>query len=102
MDSYFKVASIQTLAPGAMKLVQVQGKSVLLVNVAGSFHAVNEVCTHRGCHLSKGTLAGQLVTCPCHDARFDVITGAVAGGPATMPVDVYPVKVQGNEVWVAV
>jgi 3-phenylpropionate/trans-cinnamate dioxygenase ferredoxin component len=30
--------------------------------------------------------------CQCHGSRFDITTGAVIDGPATEPLNVYPVR----------
>jgi 3-phenylpropionate/trans-cinnamate dioxygenase ferredoxin subunit len=40
------------------------------------------------------------VVCPCHFAEFDVRTGAVLAPPATVPIKVYPVRVQGSDLQV--
>jgi len=40
------------------------------------------------------------VICPCHFAEFDVRTGAVLTPPATVPLNVYPVRVEGNDLQV--
>jgi len=65
-------------------------------NVDGNFCAIQARCTHRGGPLNKGRLEGSLVTCPWHGSQFDVCSGAVRRGPATEPVGVYRVTVEGD------
>jgi len=65
-------------------------------NVAGSFCATQEKCTHRLGPLSKGKLDGSTVTCPYHGAQFNVCTGAVLRGPAIDPLKTYRVVVDGE------
>jgi nitrite reductase/ring-hydroxylating ferredoxin subunit len=65
-------------------------------NVAGSFCATQEKCTHRLGPLSKGKLDGSTVTCPYHGAQFNVCTGAVLRGPAIEPLKTYRVVVEGE------
>jgi 3-phenylpropionate/trans-cinnamate dioxygenase ferredoxin subunit len=101
MEGFAKVGMTRDLAPGTMKVVRTPGGKRLLVNAAGSFYAIDPDCTHQGCDLVDGALSGTSVTCPCHFARFDVVTGQIVGGPATEPVQTYEVKVVGDEVWVA-
>jgi len=50
-------------------------------------------CTHRGGPLHEGRLDGDCIVCPWHDSAFDVATGAVRRGPATMPQPAYEVRV---------
>jgi len=89
------------LAPGSMVAFQVDGKSVAIANVGGEFFAFDNVCTHQGCDLATGALDGVVVTCPCHGSRFEVTTGAVVAGPATVPVETYAVEVVGDELQVS-
>ena len=65
-------------------------------NVAGTFCATQEKCTHRQGPLSKGKLDGSTVTCPLHGSQFNVCTGEVLRGPATDPLKTYQVVVDGN------
>ena len=53
-------------------------------------------CTHRQGPLNEGTLDGSTVTCPYHDAQFDVCTGAVLRGPAREPLATFQVIVDGE------
>jgi 3-phenylpropionate/trans-cinnamate dioxygenase ferredoxin component len=49
-------------------------------------------CADEPCPLSGGLLTGTTVMCQCHGSRFDITTGAVIDGPATEPLNVYPVQ----------
>jgi 3-phenylpropionate/trans-cinnamate dioxygenase ferredoxin subunit len=54
---------------------------VLVVRQDGALHALDDLCNHAGCQLSRGRLEGGLVTCPCHLMAFDVRTGALRSIP---------------------
>jgi nitrite reductase/ring-hydroxylating ferredoxin subunit len=69
---------------------------VAVFNVTGSFYATQSKCTHKQGELSQGKLDGSVVTCPKHGAQFDVITGAVLRGPATVPLRTCKVIVEGD------
>jgi len=101
MPDFRRVMEERNLQPGWMKQVVAGDKRVLVVNLDGTFHAVSDTCTHTGCRLSKGKLEGNVVFCPCHAAKFDVTTGAVLAAPAVIPLEVFPVKVEGGAIWVA-
>jgi nitrite reductase/ring-hydroxylating ferredoxin subunit len=78
--------------PGSALLVG----NVSAFNVAGSLCATQARCTHRQGPLSEGKLDGSTVTCPWHGAQFNVCTGAVLRGPATQPLKIYRVVVEGE------
>jgi uncharacterized protein YbjT (DUF2867 family)/nitrite reductase/ring-hydroxylating ferredoxin subunit len=83
---------ISEVPPGSALLVG----NVAVFNVAGSFCATQDKCTHRQAPLSEGKLDGTTVTCPYHGAQFDVCTGAVLRGPAKDPLKTYRVTVDGE------
>ena len=100
MSKLVKIAETKDVAPGTGKVVAAEGHSVALFNVAGTFYAIDNTCTHRGGPLGEGELAGEVVTCPWHGAQFNVKTGEVLASPAPKGVRSFPVKVQGNDVLV--
>jgi 3-phenylpropionate/trans-cinnamate dioxygenase ferredoxin component len=96
------VGKTDEVPEGEMRAYQVGGEDVAVANVSGSYHAFGDVCTHRQCQLSEGDLEGTIVTCPCHGSQFDVTTGDVKNGPATLPVDTYEVALEGDELRIGV
>jgi nitrite reductase/ring-hydroxylating ferredoxin subunit len=102
MADFVKVAKTAEIVPGQGKMIEVGGKKIALFNVEGSFHAIDDTCTHRGGPLSEGSLDGKEVTCPLHGARFDVTTGGVLGPPAPQGVARYNVRVEGTDIEVEV
>jgi nitrite reductase/ring-hydroxylating ferredoxin subunit len=99
-DGFVAATSMAELAPGAMKWVVIDRERVLIANVEGAVYAIRDCCGHRGAPLSKGTLAGHVVECPLHYARFDVRTGKLLSGPVSTDVPAYPVRVDGDTVYV--
>ena len=97
--TYWKVAAVGELSPGETKKVSpVRGEHVLLCNVGGAYYAIRDTCTHDGGMLGFGELDGNIIECPRHGARFDVITGQAVAPPAVRPVHVYPIRTQGEDV----
>jgi len=68
----------------------------------GNLHAISDVCSHGAVSLSDGDVEGRTIECWLHGSRFDLHTGAALGLPATHPVPVYPVTVDGERVLVDV
>ena len=56
-------------------------------SIGGRLRAFDDACTHRGCSLAEGSLAGPTVTCRCHKGRFDLRTGDTVEGPIRSPKD---------------
>ena len=71
------------------------------VRVCGTGDVADE-CTHAEVPLSEGDVENGTVECWMHGSRFDLRTGAPTGLPATEPVQVFPVRVDGDDVYVAV
>jgi nitrite reductase (NADH) small subunit len=102
MADFVKVAKTDEIPPGHGKMVEVGGKKIALFNVEGSFHAIDDTCTHRGGPLSEGVLEGKQVTCPWHGAIYDVATGEVLAPPAPQAVARYNVRVKDSDIEVGI
>jgi nitrite reductase/ring-hydroxylating ferredoxin subunit len=74
--------------------------SRVLVQVGGSLHALSAVCPHEQGDLREGTVSGGVLWCPVHGAGFDCRTGRVVHPPATSALAIYPVLVDGEQVYV--
>ena len=68
----------------------------------GELHAISDICSHGQVSLSDGEVEGRTIECWLHGSRFDLVTGRPTGLPATKPVPVYPVKIEGDDVIVDV
>ena len=105
--SYTKATDTRELQPGTMRKIAVEGKTILLVNLDGEFFALSNTCTHMGGSLADGVLEGDVVRCPRHHAGFEVKTGRCVIPPKILlfnghaaDLQTYPVKVDGDAVWV--
>ena len=64
--------------------------------------AVENTCSHAEVALSEGEVADCQIECWLHGSMFDLRTGKPTNLPATEPVPVYPVRVEGDDVLVDV
>ncbi len=115
MAEFVEVAGVNDLKDGAMKMVTVAGKEVLLARVAGKHYATQDRCQHMGGDLSRGKLEGTVVTCPLHGSQYDLKDGHVVRWTkwsglllalakmvkSPRPLKTYEVKVEGDKVLVA-
>ncbi len=100
MAKKVKVGEVAELEPGEGKTVEVDGVSLALFNVDGTYFAIANACTHVGGPLGEGSLIGKEVTCPLHGAQFDVTCGKALSGPASGDAKSFPVSLVGNDVFV--
>ena len=97
MSEFVKVAQTGEIAPGTGKVVEADGKRIAIFYVDGTFFAIDDTCT-----LSEEMIVGTEVTCPRHGAVFDVTSGAVLGPPASLSVANYAVRVEGENLEIAI
>ncbi len=96
------VCTIADLAPGEARRVELAGgvAIALVRDDAGGFHALADVCSHGNVALSDGEVDGTTIECWLHGSTFDLFTGRPLSLPATRPVPVYPVTLEGERVLV--
>jgi len=95
-------AKVSEVPRGGMKVVETGGLRIALCNVEGRIYAIEDVCTHDDGPLGEGRLDGFEAECPRHGARFDVRSGAVTRMPAVVPVRSFPVRIEGDSIFVEV
>ena len=100
MPKFVKAARVDEIGPGEKKIVDVEGVLVVIVNLAGRFFAIEDVCTHDGGPLGEGDLQHDQLVCPRHGARFDVRTGDALTMPAFEPIGTYAVKIENGDLFV--
>jgi 3-phenylpropionate/trans-cinnamate dioxygenase ferredoxin subunit len=78
------------------------GERICLIRCGARITAVRDECPHQAFPLSAGEVMGDgTIQCTWHGARFDCATGAVREGPATDPLVVFEVRVEGDAVLVS-
>lgn len=67
-----------------------------------TFHATDGLCTHEKIHLADGLVMDDIIECPKHNGRFNYKTGDARGAPVCVNLQTYPVKVEGDTVFIQV
>jgi 3-phenylpropionate/trans-cinnamate dioxygenase ferredoxin component len=102
MHEWVTVARTQDVPDGELAAATLDGVRIVVANAGAEYKAVADECAHAGCSLADdGELEGDTVTCQCHGSVFDLSTGEAIGPPATEPIAVYSVRVEGDEIQVA-
>ena len=102
---------------GAAKIVSIKSRSIGIFNVKGSYHALLNVCPHRGAALCEGPVSGttchtdgrdffygrdeEIVRCAWHGWEFDIRSGEFLVNPR-IRARTYPVTVEGEAIYVHV
>lgn len=102
MAQWVRVCSlIEAPQEGKVMEAEADGVTICLARVGGALAAVDNLCPHREGPLSEGWIEGNAVVCPWHSWAFDLQTGA-AEPPERARVDVFPVRVEGDDVLVEI
>ncbi|MEO7069435.1 MAG: non-heme iron oxygenase ferredoxin subunit [Nostocoides sp.] len=99
---FVRVCQLDDLSVGRPALAVIHEVRVAVVRTGErEVHAVNDTCTHGQVSLSEGEVDGYTLECWLHGSRFNLCTGEPTGPPATQPVAVYPVRIEGEDVLIA-
>lgn len=99
---WVRIGDASDIGEGEVSAFAVGERSIAVANIEGDLQAFDDMCSHKRCSLAEGELDGTTISCPCHGAAFDVLTGEVLNGPATEPIDVFEVRIEGGSIEVAV
>jgi len=95
------------VATGSALRVELKGPSgpvevAVVRDSGGDLHAISDVCSHGQVSLSDGEVEGTTIECWLHGSTFELRSGAPLSLPATAPVPVYPLTLDGDRVLVDV
>lgn len=66
------------------------------------FYCTDGLCTHEDVHLENGLVIEHIIECPMHNGQFDYRTGKAMRSPVCVDLVTYPVKVEGNDVFIKI
>jgi 3-phenylpropionate/trans-cinnamate dioxygenase ferredoxin component len=90
---FLEIAPASDLPNGERLFIEVEGRSIVIFNIAGQYFAIADICTHDDGPLGDGDLEGFNIVCPRHGGEFDVRTGQAVQMPAVVDIPAYPVRV---------
>jgi 3-phenylpropionate/trans-cinnamate dioxygenase ferredoxin component len=95
-----KVAALADLAPNAALRVVVEGVAIAVVlDSAGTVHAIGDTCTHGDISLSEGFVEDDALECWAHGSKFELTTGKPLTLPAYEPVPVFAVTITDGDIY---
>ena len=96
--AFVRACAVADVPDGQALRVEVDGLDVAVVRDGDAFYAIEDECSHAAVALSEGDVEGCEIECWMHGSRFDLRTGKPTGPPATEPVQIYPVQIDGDDV----
>jgi 3-phenylpropionate/trans-cinnamate dioxygenase ferredoxin subunit len=102
MPDLVKLATIHDIPANEARAFEYAGRRIALYHCGDTFYATTDICSHAYAELSEGYLDCDdcTIECPLHGSRFDIRTGAVLTLPAYEPIEIYPVRVEGDDLLV--
>ncbi|MGI9131829.1 MAG: non-heme iron oxygenase ferredoxin subunit [Candidatus Nanopelagicaceae bacterium] len=81
--------------------IDLNGTPVCVTRIGDEVFAIADTCSHSDASLSEGEVSDYKIECWLHGAEFDLRSGEVVTPPASIPVEVFDVVRDGDEVRVS-
>lgn len=107
------VGTVRELPPGSRRILEVDGQSIGVLNVEGTYYALRNSCPHQGGPVCLGWIGGtnlasrpyelvyarenEIIKCPWHGWEFEIATGRSVFNPHKVRVRTYEVTIEGPE-----
>jgi len=96
------VAKKSEIQEDEAKRVIIGENQIALFNLDGEIYATDDICTHAYASLSEGYIEDGCVECPLHAGLFDIKTGKAQGVPVTEDIKTFPVRIEGDDVYIEI
>ena len=102
MSEFVRACSLDEIPDPGTRGVELNGTALVIVRAEGDVYALDEFCTHEEVSLAEGEVYDHTLECWLHGSCFDLRSGKPTSPPATKPLNTYPVRIDGKDVYVAV
>ena len=96
---FVEIAPASELPNGERLYLEIEGKPIVIFNIAEQLFAIGDVCSHDDGPVGDGDLEGFNIVCPRHGAEFDVKTGKAVQMPAVVDIPAYPVQIRDGTIY---
>lgn len=100
--AWHRVAALADLRDGEVIAAEHGNVQLALCRIEGKVYAFEDICPHAYALLSQGFVEGGEIECPLHGARFEIASGRCLAPPAEEDLRMFPVRVDGDDVYVSV
>lgn len=104
MTTRHRLCALTDLDTCTAQRFDVDDHPIAVVRVDDAVYAIGDTCSHQRISLSEGEVLGDDLQLECwkHGSAFSLLTGEPSMLPATRPVPVFPVTIEGDDVYVEV
>jgi len=98
-----RLCAVADLPEGEARVFEVGDFRLAAARSGTTIFVLEDRCSHDDGELGEGRLilnGNAEIECPRHGARFDMATGAQTRMPAVSPIESFPVRVDGDDVYV--
>ena len=99
-----RLCAVGDVAPGEAKRFDLGDVRLAVVRIDDDWYAIGDQCTHQDISLAEGEVHTDELELECwkHGSCFSLTDGSPSTLPATKPVPVYEVRVDGDDVYVEI
>lgn len=100
MTRTVRLCGFDDVAPDTSARVDIEGHRIAVVRIGDDVYAIGDRCSHADFSLSEGEVFPDTCQIECfkHGSSFSLLTGEPDTFPATRPVPVYEVRVEGDDI----
>jgi 3-phenylpropionate/trans-cinnamate dioxygenase ferredoxin component len=100
----FPLGKVDDVKSGEAARFDVDGHDIAVIRIGDDFYALGDTCSHEDYSLSEGEVDEEECTIECwkHGSTFSLTTGEPQTLPATKPVPVYDITVEGDDLFVEI
>ena len=101
MANWIDIGAADQYPENTKDCIEIEGKPLVICNIAGQIAVIANVCPHAGLPLGEGELTGKVLTCPFHGYAYDVTTGRNLDFPnEEPPAPTFPVEIKADRILV--
>jgi 3-phenylpropionate/trans-cinnamate dioxygenase ferredoxin subunit len=95
-----RLCAVEEVAPDTARRFEVDDHRIAVVRIGDEWYAIGDKCSHADYSLAEGEIwtDEREIECWKHGSTFSLLTGEPQSLPATQPVPVYPIRVEGDDV----
>jgi 3-phenylpropionate/trans-cinnamate dioxygenase ferredoxin subunit len=98
-----RLCGVDEVPVGEARRFELEARPYAVANLGEQgFRVLDAICSHAHYFLDEGELdvEDETIECPKHGSTFDLNTGRPTTLPATMPVEAFAVKVEGDDLMI--
>jgi len=100
MTAWHRIGTRSELESRVPFSLKIERHQIAVFLYEGRFHAISNICNHKGGPLSEGRLHGEFVMCPWHAWEYSVVSGKGPAGYDEEQVPVFAVEERADGVYV--